>query len=56
MYKCMYECNRYSKINKKRSFSHQKQLKKKSSNFVFKVIATNLKCENDVLEENKYFI
>ena len=25
MYKCMYECNSYSKINKKRSFSYQKQ-------------------------------
>ena len=28
----MYECNWYSKINKKRSFSHQKQFKKKKKN------------------------
>ena len=27
-----------------------------NSHFVFKIIATNLKGENSVLEENKYFI
>ena len=27
-----------------------------NSNFVFKIIATNLRGENGVLEENKYFI